>query len=164
MRLILMKAMALARDRRWLINAAALCGAIVASAWLSPGSATSAQHYPLVLLWREANNKQLPDYPRSSIAAGHQGLAVMELEIRADGTVREFSVLQAPDSAISNSMAAYVRGFRLGPSRFGRIPLRRGKLLYYFLLARGEARVFELNDLNQKTELLQELRDSGGHR
>ncbi len=88
----------------------------------------------------------------------------MELEIRADGTVREFSVLQAPDSAISNSMAAYVRGFRLGPSRFGRIPLRRGKLLYYFLLARGEARVFELNDLNQKTELLQELRDSGGHR
>jgi len=141
---------------------AVLASLTIAAVWLSPGKKIAPQRYPLGLLWQEAYDHRPPGYPHSSIAAGHQGLAVAEVELRADGSMRHFSVLQAPDEAISKSVYSYVRDFRAGPSRLGQIPLRRGKLLYYFLLAHGAPRVFVLNDLSQRTELLRELRRSGG--
>jgi len=81
---------------------------------------------------------------------------VAEVELAAGGKPRRFSVLQAPDAAISGSVASCVGAFRAGPSVFGKVPLR-GKLFYYFVLVRGTPRVFVLNDVSQEAELLREM-------
>jgi len=136
-------------------------GALLAAFVFYPRQEVPPQPYPLALVWREAYQHRLPEYPHESIVAGHQGLAVAALWLNADGSLRHFSVVQAPDEAIQKSVLASTQYFRVGPSLLGVIPLRRSKLLYYFLLDQGHARVVPLNDLSQKAELLRTLKSRG---
>jgi len=48
----------------------------LALVWLLQSKPSVPQQYPSGILWREASSRRVPEYPRSSIMAGREGLAV----------------------------------------------------------------------------------------
>lgn len=118
------------------------------------------QKFGAAMLWRTASSRCMVDYPASAKASRHQGLAVLEVDVAPDGTVRRSSVLEAPDDAISQALRSCAATFRAAPSSTG-AAVRRGKLIFYFVLWGDQSGVFIANDPAQRTELMQ-IRESLG--
>jgi len=121
---------------------------------------SAVQKYPPVVLWREATMKCDAEYPASSRAGRHQGLAVVEMDIASDGSISRFSILQAPDVAITQAVSKCASSFRAAASHKGGA-MRRSKLFFYFVLSGDKGDVFVVNDLAQKAKLVQLRRDLG---
>ena len=113
--------------------------------------------YPYVLLWRDAERTCVPEYPESSIAVGSQGLAVAQLDIGADGSVRRVDILQAPDEAIARSVRECVARFRPRPLKLVSKSFSRGKLFFYFVNSGQGGMVYVANDPEQSQLLMREL-------
>lgn len=95
------------------------------------------------VLRRLAQHSVIPEYPQVSRKKGATGVAVAELVTDVTGSVRDVTVLQAPDEAIAEAVAAAVRQWRFAPRkvRGQAVPLV-GKLTFYFR-QRGKAFVVE---------------------
>lgn len=81
----------------------------------------------------------LPEYPASSLSAGHVGPAVIELRLSDEGTLRYSHVLEAPDSMIGSAVRDAVKRWSFRPFYViegGKThPIAaRSRLIFYFLL------------------------------
>jgi len=63
----------------------------------------------------DANRK--PDYPQEARASGRQGLVVLKVVIRADGTVGGVEVLRGEEPFVSSAVKA-VKGWHYTPARY----------------------------------------------
>lgn len=86
----------------------------------------------------------MPAYPESSLRNRATGVAVALVVSDPDGRVRSVDILQAPDSAIANSMRRSLIQWRFAgvaaPSL--RPPLEaRGRVILYFVIDRGNGLV-----------------------
>lgn len=117
-------------------------------------SPSTERRYGYLPLWTEAQQRCVAEYPSESLAQGHQGLAVAELEIGRDGTPLRVAVLQAPDDAIIRSVQLCAGNWRMKPVEAGGPDIRRGKLYFYFTVLSGKARVFLANDPADKKALI----------
>jgi len=126
------------------------CLALLVSCQSSP----IEKRYGYLPFWTEARQRCVAEYPSESLAHGHQGLAVAELEIGRDGTPLRVSILQAPDDAISRSVQLCADNWRMKPVEAGGPDIRRGKLYFYFTMLSGKARVFLANDPADKKALV----------
>ena len=139
----------------WIVAVGFACVDLVSMEGCRRPTIQEAEVYPYVPLWREASFRCIPEYPPSSVNLGHAGLAVVELDIRQDGTVERLSVLQAPDESIRESVRRCASQFRAAPKTLGRANrIRRGKLYFYFVSSRDRGEVFVANDPNQKARLI----------
>lgn len=133
---------------------------VIMSAALSCHSTGSvvARVYPDVLIWTEAQQHCTPEYPQSSLEAGSQGLAVVQVEIARNGTVQRSTLIEAPDQAIGRSAIACANNIKAAPASRATIvgppsPISRGKLYFYFTLWNNKGEVFVANDPQQKRRL-----------
>lgn len=85
----------------------------------------------------------IPAYPKASVASGTEGVAVADLELAEDGSVRSVNVLQAPDPAIVQEMTAALKGWKFAfPTPEGMAGLSvRGKVTHYFVIEAGNGLV-----------------------
>jgi TonB family protein len=111
-------------------------------------------HYGYLPLWADAQQHCVAEYPKESLAQGHQGLAVVGLEIGRDGTPLNVSVLQAPDAAIGRSAQLCANNWRMKPAEPGGPDIRTGKLYFYFVLSSGGDKVYLANDPADKKALV----------
>jgi len=143
---------------RWHLVSPSALAVVSAGMILFGGCSTVApefEPYPYVFLWREAKLRCVPAYPVSSVKSDHQGLSVVELDIRPDGAVAHFTVLQAPDDATRNSVGRCAAQFRAAPKPGGAAKTaRRGKLFFYFVISAGRGEVYVVNDPVQKARLV----------
>jgi TonB family protein len=83
----------------------------------------------------------LPPYPRSSLAAGHKGIAVVEVQVSESGEVTLAHILEAPDPAIGSAVEATVRCWTFRPflaSSDKKHFAARSRLIFYFRLIEGK--------------------------
>lgn len=81
----------------------------------------------------------LPAYPRQSASSGTEGVAVADLELAEDGSVRNVAVLESPDSEIAREVSAAMKQWKFAvapPERTGGLAVR-GKLTHYFVIEAG---------------------------
>jgi len=52
------------------------------------------------------NPKALPDYPVDALAAGEQGVVVVDIRVAANGAVRQLRLLEAPSGRIGRHVTA----------------------------------------------------------
>lgn len=82
----------------------------------------------------------LPEYPASSIAAGHEGRAVVVLTYDERGVPNSATLLEAPDSAVGEATRVAVLRWRFRPMTVDghRVASQtKGRLIFYFLLRPG---------------------------
>jgi TonB family protein len=89
-----------------------------------------------MIVRQAAINAPLPIYPKASIKSHHQGVAVAEVLLDAQGTPEAVTVLQAPDQATSDSVSSALKSWRIKPykssSKDGVVI--RTRLIFYFKL------------------------------
>lgn len=81
----------------------------------------------------------LPAYPTRSVSVGTEGVAVAELELAEDGSVRRVTVLESPDLEITREVGAVLKQWKFAirtPEGMAGFPVR-GKLTYYFVIEAG---------------------------
>jgi len=95
----------------------------------------------------------VPEYPKWSLAEGHNGLALAVVDFDERGNAVRVSVLQAPDVAIARKVRACAASWEISPSKSGERIVRRGKLYFYFVQSLGRGEVFLANNPNQRERL-----------
>jgi hypothetical protein len=118
------------------------------------GSPVTVKTYPYNRLWQDAIRRCIIEYPAASVAAGHQGVGVVVVDVDPPGNVETATVLEAPDALTARSLKACTAGFQAARAQAGSEAIRRGKIFAYFVITGGSGRVVVLNDPRQKAELL----------
>jgi len=78
-----------------------------------------------------------PTYPAQSIADRSEGVAVADLELAGDGSVRTVTMLESPDSEIAREITTVLKQWRFSITSAGggkADPQVRGKVTHYFVL------------------------------
>ena len=81
-----------------------------------------------------------PIYPASSISAGHEGLAVVDVRVSHRGKVAYVGVIEAPDPAIGEAVKSAVKQWTFSPFRDRAKKVRyavRSRLIFYFRKING---------------------------
>jgi outer membrane biosynthesis protein TonB len=90
------------------------------------------------VLRKAASRLVVPLFPRESLHARHQGVAVAEVTFGTTGKIERVDVLDAPDTWILAAMLDAVRRWELPSATHGSHPVSlTGKLTYYFLIRGG---------------------------
>ena len=87
----------------------------------------------------------MPTYPTDSINRGSTGVAVSQLIFDEAGVVIKVDILEAPDKSISDEIKKALQQWTFRPSRLrdenGPPTKIQGKLTFYFVVEKGQARV-----------------------
>lgn len=78
-----------------------------------------------------------PTYPAQSIADRSEGVAVADLELAGNGSVRTVTMLESPDSEIAREITTVLKQWRFsitGAAGGKADPQVRGKVTHYFVL------------------------------
>lgn len=110
--------------------------------------------YGYLPFWVEAQQRCMAKYPKESLAEGHQGLAVVELQIGRDGVPVHVAVLQVPDAAIGQSVQRCASAWRMKPVEPNGPDIRAGKLYFYFVNSSDSGKVYLANDPADKKALV----------
>ena len=102
------------------------------------------------LVWHKARQTCVPVYPAESIRDGKQGVAVVDMQLSAEGMPTRVDVLESPDEATGLALKECASRWRLHPG----VSAIHAKLYAYFVLSHGLGKVFLVNDSAQKKELL----------
>jgi hypothetical protein len=98
------------------------------------------------VLRQQVSEAVLPEYPLSSLSAGHAGRDVVDVWVSDSGKVLRVNTLEAPDRAISLAVEFAVRRwtFRafLGTRNEGPFSVR-SRLIFYFNLVDGKPTVVD---------------------
>lgn len=136
---------------RWLVPILMLFAVSCSSCGPSASETTSLASLPL---WEQTKYSCVPEYPRSSLLAGRQGVGIVLIDFQADGTPDSIAVLQAPDKETASSVHKCASQWRILPMRGAGAKLRRGKLYFYFVSSNGRGDVFLANDPKQNRRLI----------
>jgi TonB family protein len=101
-------------------------------------------------LWEVTIHEERPTYPVESLRRGIGGVAVAELSIGADGTVRSVAILESPDSRIASSVTRALRQWTFQPLIIAEFPDPlpvRGKLTFYFVPEGSEGEVLSAREM-----------------
>jgi len=95
-----------------------------------------------ISLRKLATKTVLPDFPEEAKKRGAKGVAVAQLEVDEKGDVAQVEVLEAPDPLIKKAVADATKQWKFKPSASSGEPVRiQGKLTFYYVIDRNEARV-----------------------
>lgn len=93
---------------------------------------------------KSASRTVMPSYPDEALKKRQQGVAVVELEYDAKGTVVSSFILEAPSKSIGDAVVSAVKQWKFVPSKKqdGTAVSVRGKLTFYFEIDKeGNGRV-----------------------
>jgi hypothetical protein len=116
--------------------------------------------YPYAFVLRDTRLACMPEYPKSSILAGTQGLAVVNSRFDRRGTPITVDVLESPDADTGHAVRACALKWRMQPvsenvpSLSVQPEIRGAKLYYYFIIRDGKGMVYCANDTSQRTTLI----------
>jgi len=104
--------------------------------------AQNVARVPEGVLRKVAKTIVRPAYPSPSKKRQSQGLAVVMVDVNADGYVTDVSLIEAPDEDIGRSAISAVKQWRFGQLTAEGHPVQlRGKLSFYFAIRDGKTRV-----------------------
>lgn len=125
------------------IIASTLIGAVI------PVFAAADGPEPLIgvgVIRQQAATVVFPAYPTTSFGAGHEGRAVIEVRVSADGKVKDAHTVEAPDRDIGNAVEAAIKQWTFRPLRNpdNNQPLGfRSNLIFYFKRIDGKPVVID---------------------
>ena len=121
-----------------------LFGALVLACTVVPARAQTPRYVVVTeaTLRKYAVKLVLPDYPEASRQRHAKGVAVAQIDVDAQGSVKQAEVLESPDALTKEAVAAAVRQWQFKPATIGgkAVPIS-GKLTFYFVIERGKGRV-----------------------
>lgn len=85
-----------------------------------------------------------PPYPEESLRQGHAGVAVIDVNVEADGHVMSTELQEAPDKLIGSKVVETVRRWRFQTWRFPdgtRDARSTARVIFYFEIENGQGRV-----------------------